>query len=166
MIVKSTEKETFEAVTKILQTGVKRAEALKRQIIGTAELEVRNARLETVEEAINQAFSTAISRIKASPARYGKSIVKLINEGMNAIGPKAVVVCKLEDRELVTSIVRGLNKGPVRLTVDSNNLDTVGGVILSTSNGSLKFDNTFEARLRRMKSELRKEVAAQLSGGR
>jgi V/A-type H+-transporting ATPase subunit E len=152
-------------VTKILQTGVKRAEALKRQIVGAAELEVRNAHLRTVEEAVNHAFSTAISRIStASTVRYERSIVRLIKEGTNAIGPRAVVFCKMEDRELVASIVRELNEGPTRLTVDSKNLDTVGGVALGTSNGSLRFDNTFEARLQRMKSELRKDVAALLSG--
>jgi len=47
--VESVRKETSEAVAKILETSVKQAESVKRQIIGTAELEARNAQLRSLE---------------------------------------------------------------------------------------------------------------------
>jgi len=40
----------------------------------------------------------------------------------------------------------------------------MGGVVLTTSDGSIRFDNTFEARLERTKPTLRKDVAAILAG--
>ncbi len=164
-VVESARRETLEAVAKILQTGTKQAESLKRQIVGAAELEVRNTQLRAMEEAVNRAFGAAISRItKSSPARYEKSVVKLIKEGIDAIGPKAVVACSSEDRNVVASAVRKLNKGAVRLKVDAKSLDTIGGVVLAANSGSIRFDNTFEARLERMKPALRKDVAALLGG--
>ena len=88
----------------------------------------------------------------------------LIREGLDVIGPRAVVHCSTKQRKAVSSVVRRLNKGSVRLTVDEKGIETIGGVTLTTSNGSVKFDNTFEARLERMRPTLRKDVAAILTG--
>jgi V/A-type H+-transporting ATPase subunit E len=164
-LVESTKRDTHEVVAKILQAGAKQAESLRRQIIGAAELEARNAQLRMMDNAVNQAFSTAVSSIsKASQMRYGKAVVHLIREGIEAVGPEAVVSCSSGDIEAVDSAVRKLNGGPVRLTVDPKHIDTVGGVVLATVEGLVRFDNTFEARLERMRQTLRKEVAALLGG--
>lgn len=163
-LVESARREALEAVTKIFQTGTKQAESLKRQIVGAAELEVRNSQLEAMEDAVNEAFRTAVRSIpKTPPARYEKSIIKLIEEGVDAMGPKASVTCSANDRRIVASAVRKLNRGRVKLAVDPKDLSTVGGVVLTTADGSVRFDNTFEARLERMKPALRKEVAALLT---
>ena len=163
-LVEAAKTEALEAVAKILQTGTKQAESLKRQIVGAAELEVRNSQLEAMEDAVNEAFRTAVRNIpKTSPARYEKSIIKLIEEGVDAMGPKASVTCSADDRKIVASAVRKLNKGRVKLTVDPKGLSSVGGVVLTTADGSVRFDNTFEARLERMRPDLRKEVAALLT---
>ncbi len=163
--VEAMRRETQEAVTKIVQTGEKQAESLRRQVIGAAELEVRNAQLKAMEDAVNEVFETAVRGMsKTSPARYEKSIERLIEEGIQVLGPKASVACSAEDKKVVSSAVRKLSKGPVKLTMDEKDIETVGGVVLTTSEGSIRFDNTFEARLERTKPVLRKEVAALLAG--
>ena len=83
---------------------------------------------------------------------------------MDVIGPAAVVRCPAKERKHVSSAVRKLNKGPVKLTLDEKAVESIGGVMLETSNGSVKFDNTYEARLERMRPTLRKDVARILTG--
>jgi V/A-type H+-transporting ATPase subunit E len=163
-LVESARREALEAVTKILQTGTKQAESLKRQIVGAAELEVRNSQLKAMEDAVNEVFGMAVGSIpKTSPVRYEKSIIKLIKEGIDVIGPRASVTCSAGDRKVVASAVRKLSKGRVKLALDPKSLNAVRGVVLTTADGSIRFDNTFETRLERMKPVLRKEVAALLT---
>jgi len=160
-LIESAKRETVEAVAKILLTGTKQAESLKRQVIGAAELKVRNDQLEATEEAVNGALGDAVRSIrKVSRARYEKCIERLIKEGVDVIGPKATVSCNAKDRDAVVKAAGKLGKGRVELAVDPKALDAIGGVVLATEDGSVRFDNTFEARLERMKPTIRKEVAA------
>jgi V/A-type H+/Na+-transporting ATPase subunit E len=157
-------KETAEAVAKILETGVKQSESVKRQIIGAAELETRNAQLRSLEKAVIEAFDSATNEIsRSSGASYERAIERLIQEGLDVIGPKSKIWCSTKDRRTVSSAIRKLG-AKVKLTLDEDPIETIGGVVLSTPDGSVRFDNTFEARLERMRPDLRKEVAGLLTG--
>lgn len=163
-LIEASKKETMEAVSKIIETSARQAEALKRQIIGTAELEARNAQLKVLEGAVEEVFSTAVSQAsKLSAQRYEASLKGLLSEAIDVIGPDAMVSCNSKDAKLVFAAVRGI-KGKVKLTPGDKTLKTIGGVVLTTPNRSVRFDNTFEARLERTRPTLRKEVAALLSG--
>jgi V/A-type H+-transporting ATPase subunit E len=161
--VESVRKETEETVAKILETSIKQAESVKRQIIGAAELEARNTQLKALEKAVNAAFEAASKEITdLSGARHDDAIRRLIQEGLDVIGPKAKVGCASKDRRSVASAIKKL--GPkARVSLDDGAIESAGGVILTTSDGSVRFDNTFEARLERMKPSLRKDVAAVLT---
>jgi V/A-type H+-transporting ATPase subunit E len=157
-------RETAEAVSKILGTSVKQAEVLKRQVIGSAELESRNLQLRALEEAVNEVFAEAVKHLaELSPAQYEEALTKLVEEGIEIIGPKALISCNTNDKKLLTSAIRKLNKGGVKLTLDPRAIETIGGVILTSHEGTVRFDNTFEARLERMRQILRKDVANQLN---
>ena len=162
--VEAVRKETEEAVAKILETSMKQAESVKRQIVGAAELEARNAQLLSLEKAVNAAFELATSEVASlSGARHDDAIRRLIQEGLEVIGAKANVSCASKDRHAAASAVRKL--GPkARVSLDEETVDTIGGVVLTTPDGSVRFDNTFEARLERMKPDLRKDIAAVLTG--
>ena len=163
--ISAVRKETADAVSKILETGAKQAESVKRQVIGTAELDVRNAQLKALERAVNEAFERATKGIsESSGASYEKAIASLIHEGLDIIGTKAKVGCATKDRKIVAAAVKKLGSG-AGLTMDDEPIETIGGVVLSTLDGTVRFDNTFEARLERMKPSLRKEVASVLTGG-
>jgi V/A-type H+/Na+-transporting ATPase subunit E len=162
--IESVRKETAEYVAKILETSVKQAESVKRQVIGAAELEARNAQLMSLEKAVVEAFDGATKEISTSSgASYERAIERLIQEGLDVIGPKAKVWCSTKDRRVVSSAVRKLGT-KAKVTLEEDPLETIGGVVLSTPDGSVRFDNTFEARLQRMRSDLRKEVAGLLTG--
>lgn len=163
--ISSARREAVEAVAKILETGVKQAESVKRQLIGAAELEARNSQLLSLEKAVNEAFDSAVNRVSGSTgAAYEKALSRLIEEGVEVIGPKARVHCSAKDRKAVAAALRKLGGAHARLPVDEKPVTTIGGVVLTTEDGTVRFDNTFEARLERMRPSLRKEVAGLLTG--
>jgi len=153
-------------VAKILETSEKQAESVKRQIIGAAELEERNAQLRSLEMAVSEAFDLAAKQASSvSGTAQEKALTSLIQEGLDVIGQRAKVQCAPKDRRAVASVIKKLGtKG--KLSLDEKELETIGGVVLSTPDGSVRFDNTFEARLERMRPTLRQEVAAVLTGAK
>ena len=162
--IEAVRKETTEAVGKILETGEKQAESVKRQIIGAAELDARNAQLRSLEKAVNEAFDLASKQISAvSGASQEKALASLIQEGLDVIGPRATVSCAAKDRKAVSVAIKKLGT-KAKLSLDDEEIDSMGGVILTIPDGTIRFDNTFEARLERMRPTLRKAVAAILTG--
>lgn len=163
--IEAVRKETTEAVGKILETSEKQAESVKRQIVGAAELDARNAQLRSLEKAVNEAFDLATRQISAvSGASQEKALTFLIQEGLDVIGPRATVSCAPKDRKAVSAAIKKLGS-KAKLSLDDGEIDTMGGVILTAPDGTVRFDNTFEARLERMRPTLRKAVAAILTGG-
>jgi V/A-type H+/Na+-transporting ATPase subunit E len=160
--VESARKETAEEVSKVIETGTKQAESVKRQIIGAAELDVRNAQLRALEKGVNEAFELATKEISDSET-YSDAIDRLIEEGLEIIDRNAKVQCSTKDKKVVAAAIRKLG-GNTKVSLDDEPIDTVGGVVLTTTDGTVRFDNTIEARLERMKPTLRKEVAAVLTG--
>jgi len=164
-LVLASKRETAEAASKVLETSTKQAEALQRQIIGAAELEARNSQLKVLELAVEDVFSSAVSQIpKLENKRYQASLRKLLAEAIDVIGPNALVSANSKDSKEVFSIAKGIKGERGRLTPGDKRLDTIGGVVLSTPDKTIRFDNTFEARLERLRPTLRKEVAALLNG--
>jgi len=163
--IEAARKETTEAVGKILETSEKQAESVKRQIIGAAELDARNAQLRSLEKAVNEAFDLAAKQISVvSGAPQEKALASLIQEGLDAIGSQATVSCSSKDRKAVSAAIKKLGS-KAKLSLDDEEIDTIGGVILTTPDRTVRFDNTFEARLERMRPTLRKAIAAILTGG-
>lgn len=161
------QKETDDALAKIMETGAKQAVSLRRQTVGSAELDSRNMQLRVLEDSVNEVFAEALTRLsKVSPSAREKSLSSLIRDGVNVIGGRAKIACSEEDKKVVSAIIKKMNKGSIRLALDSKSIDTLGGVVLTTADGTVKFDNTFEARLERSRPLLRKQVAEHLTGGK
>ncbi len=118
-LIETSRRETREAVAKILETSVRQAEALEKQIVGAAELEARNSQLKAMEEAIIDVFSSAAAQVsKMSGARYEASLKELVNEGIEVIGTHATVSCNTRDGKLVSAVIRETAGEHVKLTVD------------------------------------------------
>lgn len=164
-LIQASKKETAEDLSKILEASVKQAEALKRQIVGAAELEARNSQLRVLEEAVEEVFSSAMSQIsKLEGKRYEAALKQLLTEAVDVIGPNALVSTNPRDARELFSIAKGIKGERTRLTPGDKRLETIGGVVLTTPDKTVRFDNTFEARLERLRPALRREVAAILSG--
>ncbi|MDG6983220.1 MAG: V-type ATP synthase subunit E [Nitrososphaerota archaeon] len=162
--VEAVRKDTADAVAKVLETSVKQAESVKRQIIGAAELQARNSQLKALEKGVNEAFDAAMKQVsEVEGAAHEKALAGLIQEGLDVIGPRATVHCPAKDRKAAAGALKRLDGG-AKVTVAAEPIDATGGVVLTTPDGSVRFDNTFEARLERMRADLRKETAAILTG--
>lgn len=164
-IIETAKREAKEEVAKILEGSVKQAEALKRQITGTAELEARNSQLRVLEKAVNDAVNEAVSGIsKLEGKRYESALARLISEGVDVIGPRASVLCNSRDKSVLSSVMKAIGRQHPGISEGGATLESSGGVVLTTADGTIRFDNTIEARLERMRPALRKEVADLLSG--
>ena len=125
-LIQASKKETVETVSKILETSAKQAEALKRQIVGAAELEARNSQLKVLEEAVEDVFSTAVSQIsKLETKRYEASLKKLLEEAIDVIGPNALVSTNSKDATEVFALAKDIKGERGRLTPGDKRLDTI-----------------------------------------
>ncbi|MDA4128372.1 MAG: V-type ATP synthase subunit E family protein [Thaumarchaeota archaeon] len=164
--LESTRRATVDEISKINETSAKKAESLRRQIIGSAELDVRNMELRVLEEAVNAVFEEALSSLEKTPSSaYEKALSRLISEGTEVLGDNVTVACNAKDRKMVASVLKELNKGPVKVTLSDESINVLGGVAMTSKDGSVRFENTFEARLERFRPLLRKDVAGLLRGG-
>lgn len=161
--------ETESEVTRISEQQRRQAEALKRQIIGSAEMTSRNRALEIVEDNLNAAFSQALGQLGelTGEVNYNRVLKSLVLEGIDEVGgTDFVVMANHKDQQLVQLIIDQIsherNVNIVRS--DSRTKNSVGGAIVASADGFVTFDNTYEARLERLKPELRKQIAQLFTG--
>lgn len=144
---------------RIVSDGRKEAEKLERQIVGGADLEGRNRQLVVVEEAVDRVFKQAVSEITSMPRddNYKTFCEYLVRQAAGALNSADVVVYTNEnDRDVVQSIL-GSMSGPV---LSKDVISCMGGVRVSSQDGTVSFDNTIDARIERLKPLIRKTIAA------
>ena len=161
------EKQTLTEVTKIFEAAARQEDALKRKILGSAELAARNEQLRLIEEVIAKVFDEALNRLSAlSGDRAEKALKQLIGEALDAIEGNVTLFCRKEDNELVKKIAQEFSKSTKRtITVSKNHIVCKGGIQASSEDGTVIYDNTYEARLGRIRQLLRKEVVKVLTVG-
>jgi len=143
----------------------RQAEALRRQIIGGSEMTARNQSLQIIEENLNAAFISAIQKLEASTKSqdYETLLKRMVVEGIEQVGGNDFVVTgNSRDQERLQRVIDQISKEMkgVKLQRGSTRLTkSIGGVTISSGDGYVTFDNTYEARLERMKPSLRKQIA-------
>jgi vacuolar-type H+-ATPase subunit E/Vma4 len=163
------ERDTFVEFNKILKVGEIQCETLRRQIVGGAEIEVRNKSLQMVEDAVNNVFSKALQRLSNSHSRSSEVVLKrLLLESIEALsGGKIVITGRKEDLGTLRKVAKEVEREKnMLIEVDQKPITCLGGLQARSADGSVLYDNTFEARLERIKSTLRKEVAVLFNPGR
>ena len=144
---------------KIISEGKKEAEKLEKQIIGNADLESRNKQLLLVEESIEKVFAKAIKKIQDADRNkdYSKLVSSMLQESIDAIGTSDVVIqTNSKDKQVVESLLSKF-KGA---ELSSDLIDCLGGIRVQSKDGTMKFDNTIDARLERLKPLIRKDIAS------
>ena len=162
-LVKS-ESKFEQEYERIVDEGKKEAEKIEKQIVGSSDLESRNKQLKLVAESIQKVFEKAIEQIKSAnrDANYSKLIETLLTEATDTLGTKEVTIStNSEDKKIVNSL---LSKFPGS-ELSSETIDCLGGVEVSSKDGSMSFNNTIDARLDRMKPLIRKEIATKFGLG-
>jgi len=164
-ILQKAEAEAKSKSDEILNQGKKEAELEKQRILANAKLQAKKIKLDVKEKIIEKSFSLAEEKLKevVSSEEYEKILKDLIREAISTIGREDLeVLCRKEDEKVVKKIIKDLSG--VELAKD--NISTIGGVIVRSKDRQVQVDNTFEARLTRMRDNLRIEVAKILFGGK
>ena len=165
-IIEKTEQETNIKAAEILQSVDKLGDTLHSKIIGKAELKARNNSLQLIEETINKIFEESLKSLVniSSNKSYDKSMKKLLEEGLDAIGGKEFnISCNTKDVDLLKNISKEIQKTRKINIKLSKNLNCMGGVQIMNSDGSVIFNNTVEVRLERFKPLLRKQISDMLT---
>jgi len=160
--IEAEERESASKVAEILRGGDRQAETIKRRIISRAELDARNRSIRLLEEAVNRVFEESLKVFERQSLgkRYKKALMRLLEEGVEAIGAGEVVVAgSSRDRDALRKAAYTVEKSRgVKITVSRKPLNCIGGVYITSVDGSMIYDNTVEARLERLKPLLRKEI--------
>ena len=72
----------------------------------------------------------------------------------------------IRDRDLdrQSRLLKNLKISEVKVSVAKKPVDTIGGFILTSPDGKIKLDQTFEARLQAAERRIKKEIAKILFG--
>jgi V/A-type H+-transporting ATPase subunit E len=166
-IIDTEEKDAIAKAEEAPHLRERQVEILRRRIIGSAELKARNMSLQVLDDTVNRAFDESLKKLRdiSSKNGYDKSLKLFLEEGINAIGGEEfIATVRAADHDLLKKITREVeSKLGVTIKVASESLECVGGVQVKNKDGSVIYDNTFEARLERLKPLLRKEISELLT---
>ena len=149
---------------KIISEGQKEAEKIEKQIIGSSDLEVRNKALLQVEESTSKVFEKAKDQIQNTKrdSEYSNLISSLITEATEALDTSEIIVyTNSKDKDIVKSAISKISGAEL----SSEDIDCMGGVKVTSKDGSMTFENTIDARFERMKPLIRKNIAAKFNLG-
>ncbi len=149
---------------KIISDGKKEADKIEKQIIGSSDLEVRNKQLLALEIAIDKVFTKALDQIANADRSgdYSNLMKTLLDESTKILSTtKVIVSTNSKDKALVQSL---LSKYP-GAELSPETIDCLGGVVVKSKDGAMKFDNTLDARIQRLKPLIRKEIATKFGVG-
>ena len=153
-----------EEYEKIISDGKKEADKIEKQIVGSADLEARNKSLLIVQESTDKVLEKAKEKIANMErnSEYSNLITKLLSEATSALNTSDVIVfTNSKDKDVVQSALSNISGAEL-----SNDLiDCMGGVKVTSKDGSMSFDNTIDAKIELLKPLIRKDIAAQFNLG-
>ena len=153
-----------EEYEKIMSDGRKEADKIAKQIVGSADLATRNKALLLVQESADKVLEKAKEKIQNMErnSEYSSLITKLLTEATEALNTSDVIVyTNSKDKEVVQSAVSSFSGAEM----SNDTIDCMGGVKVTSKDGSMSFDNTIDARIELLKPLIRKDIAAQFNLG-
>jgi V/A-type H+-transporting ATPase subunit E len=154
---------------RILEGARKQGDNLKRQIVGSSRLSARNRQLVLIESAVNDTFEKAKTILASSKREnsYRLLMRKILKDSVMMIDSDEVIVeCIKNDIELVEQAISDSFKdnNKIKIKISDHPLNAIGGIRLTSADGSMTFDNTLDSRIERLKPLIRKNIAQMLRG--
>lgn len=154
---------------RILEGARKQGDNLKRQIVGSSRLSARNRQLVLIESAVNDTFEKAKTILASSNKEnsYRLLMRKILKDSVMMIDSDQVIVeCNKNDIELVKEAISDSfnNNNKIKIKISDHPLNAIGGIRLTSADGSMTFDNTLDSRIERLKPLIRKNIAQMLRG--
>ena len=144
---------------KIVSDGKKEADKIEKQIVGGSDIEARNKQLLALEAAVDRVFTTALEQITNSDRNsdYANLINTLLQQATSTLGTTEVrVFTNAKDKDVVQSSLSNFSGSEL----SSETIECIGGVKIESKDGAMKFDNTIDAKIDRLKPLIRKEIAS------
>ncbi len=134
----------------IISEGKQQAENRKKILISQARQEAKRKEIEAKNDVIEDCFTQAIEHLNTLNEETYHDIVKtLIEQGKKRMSSKCTVLTsKDQDKHIAKEL---------DLMV-SGSIDASGGVILTSEDGTITIDNTFEGIIKRKKAQIREHV--------
>lgn len=149
--------------------------AVKDRILGNAQLEGRKNLLLARQSILVGVFDDVLERLRGIAREddadfdRGETLIALIKEAAAAIGGEEFIVSGNEAdlkylKKNLGKVSKALKKtiGESKVSLDSEPLDIVGGVVVRNSDGTKTYYNTFEGRLASVRARLESEIAESL----
>jgi V/A-type H+-transporting ATPase subunit E len=154
---------------RLLEGARKQGDNLKRQIVGSSRLSARNRQLVLIERAVNDTFEKAKTILASSNKEnsYRLLMRKILKDSVTMIDSDQVIVeCNKNDIELVEKAISDSFKdnNKIKIKMSDHPLNAIGGIRLTSADGSMTFDNTLDSRIERLKPLIRKSIAQMLRG--
>lgn len=151
----------------IIESSKKQAENLKRQIIGSSTLNARNKELIIIESAIDEIFTKAKEKLTQSnnEKNYEKLLTRMIQDSVSKLGSDIVIQCNKADQKLVRKISSQESTGKnMKISVSDDFLDIIGGIKVTSVDGTMTLDNTLDSNIESLKPFIRKDIVQLLRG--
>jgi vacuolar-type H+-ATPase subunit E/Vma4 len=168
-ITAKAEEEAGKVGERFVAEASEKGELARKRTLSSVSLEVRRIRLKAREEvvtAVMNAVRAEIEQVRTRPD-YPKVLAGLVAEAIRALGGEAFVV-RADARDIallesavfpsVREILRGEGRTVARLEAKEIPGGCSGGVQVGVPKGNVVYDNTFEARLYRLRDEIRATI--------
>jgi len=127
-------------------------EALERRVISSAHLQVKRAELNVRKDLMEETRSKLVEAVSKLPAKENENLIKEIVKSYNLKGMK--VKSSKKDETFVSSLAPNF----------AGTVDTVGGVVIESEDGSMSYDHTYETLASEAFSKSMKDVSKILFG--
>ena len=127
-------------------------EAMERREISSANLEVKRSELNVHKEQLEQARIKLFEAVQKLPKEQNEALIKKMLEPYNLKDMK--VFSNKRDQAFVSSLA----------PIYGGTVDIIGGVVVESKDGALRYDLTFETLAREVFSNHMKEVSRILFG--
>ncbi len=165
-IIEKAEEEARRFSAKLLKEAGERGELERRRLLSSVNLEVRRTKLRAREEIVSsvQKKVSEIVKEQRQGDDYAGILAGLITEAIGALdGDHFIVHVDRMDLDLLKGRVFGAVRDAVKRSgrriahLEARVLDkpALGGARVGVPGGKVIFDNTFEARMYRLRDEIR-----------
>jgi V/A-type H+/Na+-transporting ATPase subunit E len=152
----------------IILNAEKKAENLKRQVIGSSKLSVRNKELVLLEQAVNDVYGKVKEKLLSSTEEphYRNMLIKIFDESIPNIGTNDIIIeCLKKDTDFFKKQIESVSlKYNKKIKIQGNLKNSLGGFKIKSSDGTVSLDNTLDSRIERLKPLIRKYIAQILRG--
>jgi V/A-type H+/Na+-transporting ATPase subunit E len=152
----------------IISNAEKKAENLKRQVIGSSKLSARNKELVLIEQAVNDVYVKAKEKLVSysEDSNYKDMLIKILDESIPNLGSNDIILeCLKKDVDLFKKQTESLSlKYNKKIKIQSNLKNSLGGFKIKSSDGSITLNNTLDSRIESLKPLIRKNIAQILRG--